>query len=105
MMRAFYVSAWNNGNPNNFTGAGYGIRIPIKIRNTVFKKEWDYVILKLDNKVIKVNISPSFWRGCSELRSKEIGKWLLKHKLAPWKNNPPKIKMIHEAENIFKLQV
>jgi len=31
-----------------------------------------------------------FWRSSSELRSAEIGRWLIVNKLAPWpKGHPP----------------
>lgn len=40
---------------------------------------------------IECTLSPSFWDGCSEIRSAEIEKWMEERGEKPWvKNNPPK---------------
>ena len=65
------VVGWNNGSPNNITGAGYGIRINKEDRDRYFQKAWKEVIIILDGKEIKVNLSQSFWKKCTELRKKK----------------------------------
>jgi len=56
------------------------------------------VILHLEDEApIEVNISPSFWRDCPELRHERIGKWLKKKGFVPWeKGRPPKFLMVRE---------
>lgn len=98
------VTGWNNGSPNNQTGAGYGIRVSKGDRDLYFKREWDEVEIELEDERILVNISGSFWGMCSELRSSKIGKWMLKKGYAPWpKGNAPKFKLIPISGNRFKL--
>ncbi len=36
-----------------------------------------------------VSISKSFWENCSELRSQDIGLWMIGSGLAPWKTGTP----------------
>lgn len=84
------VSAWSNGDPNNETGTGYGIRLNKGQRNRFFEEDWNCVIIKLKNNVsIEVNLSDSFWKNCTELRSSDIGEWLLESDLAPWGDKKP----------------
>jgi len=99
------VSGWNNGSPNNRTGAGYGIRLSKEDRDKYFQREWDFVKIELENgDVVEVKLSNSFWSNCSELRSSKIGKWMLENGYAPWpKNNPPKFELIPISEKKFKL--
>jgi len=99
------VSGWNNGSPNNRTCAGYGIRISKKDRDKYFRREWDSVEIELENdEVVRVGLSNSFWRNCTELRSSKIGKWMMDRGFAPWpKNNPPKFELIPVSERRFKL--
>jgi len=98
------VSGWNNGSPNNRTGAGYGIRISKKDRDKYFRREWKFIEIDLESEVVRVELSNSFWRNCTELRSSKIGKWLLDRDYAPWsKGNPPKLELIPVSERRFKL--
>ena len=72
------VTAWSNGNPNNVTGSGYGIRIKKIDRDRYFSKSNPEIIIRISNgPVINAPLSKSFWRKCSEIRHKEIGKWIL----------------------------
>ena len=99
------VSGWNNGSPNNRTGAGYGIRISKEDRDKYFRREWDFVEIELENgEVVRINLSNSFWKKCVELRSSKIGRWMLERDYAPWpKNNPPKFELVQVSERRFKL--
>jgi hypothetical protein len=100
------VKAWKNGKHNK-SGAGYGLKIPAD-ELSCFQREWNTVSLFLDGdeeKSVEVNISDSFWNGCRELRSKEIGRWLLEHELAPWdKGFPPTVIMTHIQSNCFAVK-
>jgi hypothetical protein len=42
------VTAWNNGKWS-CTGAGYGIRISKRDRDECFEKDWEHVIIVLDD--------------------------------------------------------
>ena len=84
------VTTWNNGTFNP-SGAGYGIRIPREFRDAHFKPEWDSVQLHIEDKVININLKPTFWTTCNELRSKEIGSYLIKHGLGKWDKGQPHI--------------
>ena len=98
------VKGWK-ASPDNRTGAGYGIRIAHKDRDQYFQRRWASVTIELeDEETVDVNLSDSFWRSCSELRSARIGKWMLEHKLAPWpKGNPPKLRLEPVGERKFRL--
>lgn len=99
------VVGWNNGSPNNKTGAGYGIRLVREARDKLFQKAWTSVAIKLDGgDLVNVRLSNSFWKACIELRSVKIGKWMLNHKLAPWpEGNPPHLIFELVENRKFKL--
>ena len=87
------VFGWNNGSPNNETGAGYGLRISKKDRDRYFRREWKSIEIELENsEIATVRLSSSFWKNCSELRSSKIGKWMSQKGYAPLpKDNPTKV--------------
>lgn len=99
------VVGWNNGSPNNSTGAGYGIRIAREDRDNYFQKAWSSVTIELDGRdLVNVKLSEAFWRDCIELRSAKIGKYMLKHGLAPWpKGIPPTLKLKPIGNRKFRL--
>lgn len=99
------VTAWNNGSPNNKTGSGYGIRISRKDRDKHFDPEWSGVEVELgENEIVDVSISNSFWDDCIELRSSEIGLWMLNKNDAPWpKYDPPQYKLVLLRKDRFVL--
>lgn len=69
---------------NNRIGSGYGIRLSKEGRNRHFRLEWSSVEIELENgEVVEVKLSNSFWRGCVELRSSKIGRWMLEKGYAP----------------------
>lgn len=95
------VTAWNNGLHV------YGIALSIANRNRVFSREWSEVFLLLEDEqnLICVKLTRGFWNQCPELRSVEIGYWMIKHKYAPWQNGlPPKFVLIKQKDNIFYLK-
>ena len=85
------VTAWASA-VKKTTGAGYGLRVSRADRDEHFRPEWQEVLLEIaDGPKIVVPLAPCFWRGCTELRSAEIGRWLLQQDLAPWpKGSPPR---------------
>lgn len=85
------VTAWNNGD------AGYGLVVRPKDRDRFFDRSWRKVILDLGGMgQVVVNVSPSFWGTCGELRKAEIGQWLRLNGLAPWpRGKRPKVTMEH----------
>jgi hypothetical protein len=101
------VTGWNNGSPNNTTGSGYGVRLRREDRNKHFRPDWSSVNVELEGVgATTVNLTPSFWRRCTELRSPAIGKWLLNHGLAPWpKGNPPKMRLEQVDDRRFRLSL
>lgn len=85
------ASSWKNGNQKS-SGAGYGLRIDKKYRDSYFQKTWSDVILYLpnySNNPVVIELSPSFWGKCSELRSKEIGIWLINNLRGNWRKRQP----------------
>lgn len=82
------VKTWNNGDFNK-SGVGYGIRIPRSMIEKFFNKDWDSVIIYIDDIEVKVKISNTFWTTCNEFRSKEIEKYLIKNGLDKWEKGKP----------------
>ncbi|MCK4416801.1 MAG: hypothetical protein KAV99_01370 [Candidatus Latescibacteria bacterium] len=99
------VVGCNNGSPNDRTGAGYGIRVTREHRDRYFERGWPSVTIELDKEnMVKVDLSDSFWRGCTELRSARIGKWMLDRGLASWpKGIPPGLKLEPIGNRQFRL--
>lgn len=90
------ASGWHNGRPPR-ESAGYGIKFAPTDRDRHFDPEWAEVILELDGGTeVVVPLSASFWRSCSELRSAQVGRWLLGQGAAPWPTKtPPHIAVRH----------
>lgn len=84
-----YTTAWHNGGPPEET-SGYGLKLTKADRDRYFDSSWEHILLELDGaETTSVSLSPSFWRSCPELRSAEIGSWLIQHGAAPWKQGSP----------------
>ena len=104
-------TAWSNGSPNNKSGSGYGLKVPKADRDGLFNPEWQTITIEIPSELggttpIEVNVAKaSFWRGCRELISKEIGLWLLREGLAPWDVGcPPKIRISIRENNVFRIE-
>ena len=99
------VTGWSNGSPGR-RGAGYGVRLSHYDRDHYFDRGWREVMVSLDSdEIVAVPLSKSFWRSCPELRSAAIGRWLLRHRLAPWPHgHPPAVLLRHVVGNCFELQ-
>ena len=102
----FETSIWTNGKPNTSTGSGYGINIPLKIRKSIFQKSWNSMKLDLDGSIVDIPLTSAFWNKCNEVRSPEIGKWLIKHNANSWiRGKPTKVEMIQVQGNQFKVSI
>jgi hypothetical protein len=98
------VTGCHNGSPNNTTGSGYGVRLRREDRDRHFRSHWPSVSVKLEGGGVPVDLTPSFWRSCTELRSAAIGKWLLDRGLAPWpKGHPPRLHLTRVGHRRFRL--
>ena len=98
------ATVWNNGQPSE-TGAGYGLAISEEDRDAHFRREWSSVTLRIEGDEIAVRLTPSFWRSCTELRSKAIGQHMLQRGLAPWpRGRPPELELVPEGEREFRLE-
>lgn len=102
-MEKVIVSGWNDGKQDR-RGNGYGIRVG-KINRELFGKDWDHFQLSIESaNFFTVNITPGFWRNCTEFRSAIIGKWLVSIYLASWeKGLPPKFELTKIGGNKFQL--
>ena len=101
------ITAWNNG-AHHTSGAGYGLKVDALDRDRYFSRSWPTIILELPGQTdpVEVNVAKaSFWSNtCRELISRDIGKWLIDHKYAPWGHGrPPKFQLKKVGERRFKL--
>lgn len=98
------VTTWYNGS-FNMTGTGYGIRIPKEFRDTHFDPKWDSILLHIEDKKISIKLNPTFWSTCNELRSKEIGTYLIKNGLGIWdKGQPHTLELLPSGQNEFRME-
>lgn len=99
------VAAWNNGTYNP-TGAGYGLRLDVADRDTIFNRSWSDVVFDLPNGTagVRIKLSPAFWRDCAEFRSAEIGKWLIGAGYGRWRRgSPPTFTLVQVSGNHFSV--
>jgi hypothetical protein len=99
------VRGWRTGAPNLDTGAGFGIRIRSKDRDEYFDCKWNSVRIGLeDGLIVEARISKTFWGKCPEIRSPQIGKWMLERRLAPWSDyHPPILNLEAIGDRYFRL--
>lgn len=83
------ATGWHNGGPSE-TPAGYGIKFTADDRDRHFDPAWESVVLEMEGfgRTV-IGLSESFWRKCSELRSADVGRWLLNAGAAPWTSGSP----------------
>jgi hypothetical protein len=98
---------WRGGTSEVDDPAGYGIKVTPTDRDRHFEREWAQVVVELEDwPSVVVELSPSFWRSCSELRSEEIGRWLLSQAAAPWAaGQAPGIALRSLGDNRFSARV
>jgi hypothetical protein len=93
------ATGWHNGGPIA-APAGYGLAISKADRDRYFHPDWREVVLDLGAFEVIIPLSASFWRDCPELRSADIGAWLLEAGAAPWPRRSPPGVVVHHAEGI-----
>jgi hypothetical protein len=98
---------WRGGSNDERSPAGYGIKFTPADRDRHFDPAWTSVVLELaDGPTVEVPLTDSFWRSCSELRSAELGRWLLASGRAPWpKHAPPGIAVNPIVNNLFSARI
>lgn len=99
------ATGWHGGgSPED--AAGYGIKFTERDRDQYFRTDWSEVAIEVGDSEATISLSPSFWRTCSELRSAELGRWLLESGAAPWlRGQPPSIAVRHVDGNRFTARV
>jgi hypothetical protein len=101
-----YATAWHNGGEPR-EPAGYGLKFAKVDRDRYFESEWDDIVLELESAgSITLPLSAAFWRSGTELRSADIGKWLLAAEVAPWpRGSPPGVVVTGLEGNRFSARV
>ena len=99
------VKGWHNGRADKKQPAGYGVRFSKRDRDAQFRREWAHVTVETaDGQRTTVRASNRFWNKCPELRSSDIGRWLLDSGLAPWQyGRPPMLRLERIADRVFRL--
>jgi hypothetical protein len=103
------VSAWNNG-AHNRNGTGYGFKVNLPDRDQYFKKDWEKIVIEIEDgkETFEIAINKTqFWgEEPYPLISKEIGKWLRNHGLAPWPHGkPPVFALDPVSDNQFSVNL
>lgn len=92
------VTAWSNGSGT------YGLRIGFPNRDEFFDSRWEEILLEIDGEVHPIKITAGFWNHCPEVRSPVIRDWLRQNQTLKWpRGEPPRMQMVHLAENRFRL--
>jgi hypothetical protein len=101
-----HATGWHNGGPP-LEPSGYGLKFVARDRDKYFDDEWQTVVLGLEGSDdVTIDLTKSFWRSCTELRSAHVGQWLLAQDAAPWpKGSPPGIVVTPESGNRFTARV
>lgn len=83
------ATGWHNGGPSQTPGS-YGIKFTADDRDRHFDPAWESVVLEMDGfGATVIGLTESFWRKCSELRTADVGRWLLDAGAAPWTRGSP----------------
>jgi len=98
------ATAWHGGAGER---GSYGIKFTEADRDRYFDRSWRDVVLELDGAgTTKARLTPSFWRVCSEVRSRAIGDWLIRARVAPWPTgSPPGLVVTPEGGNRFAVRL
>ena len=101
-----YATAWHNGGPPRDPG-GYGLKFAERDRDRDFDPEWKEIVLEFEAAdAVTVELSPSFWRTCKEIRSPAIGTWLIEADVAPWmRGSPPGVVVTAIEGNRFSARI
>jgi hypothetical protein len=101
-----HATASHNGGPLD-DPAGYGLKFVARDRDKYFDDSWTEIVLALDGGGdVVIPLGASFWRSSTELRSADIGKWLLHNEVAPWpKGGPPGVIVTPDVDNRFTARI
>lgn len=83
------VFGYRRSKVNNLSGAGYGIRIPLETFANDIDLSWTIIKISIEGMILEIPIDEYFHRT-GIVVDRRIGRWMLKHKLAPWefRQNP-----------------
>ena len=100
------VTAWNNGDFNQ-TGSGYGVRLSINNRDTIFQDHrWDTITLVIEGVEFEITLNDTFWTTCPEFRDQRIGQWLIRNNFGAWNfGEPPSVWLVRIGERRFQLEL
>lgn len=88
-----------------WSGGAYGIRIKVDDRERHFPRDLPTIWVHAGDDSGEINLSPSFWRHCPELRGGVVQRWLLREGLAPWPyRKPPKVELLRLTKRDFRLR-
>lgn len=101
------ATAWNNGTHLR-NGRGYGFKVSIPDRDAFFNKEWDSIVVEIEEFPDPIEISiekDAFWSESSvPLTSLAVGKWLIKNGMSAWPiGNSPVFVLEPVKDNQFKI--
>jgi len=100
------VSGWRSGKFDVRRAVALGIRVGRDNVQRFFDKDWDVVLIEIENDAVPVKITKTFWTTCPELRSPDIGTWMRTKGLVPWpKGRPPEMRLTPIGGNRFRLDV
>lgn len=100
------VSGWKSGRFGPRRSVALGVRVGREFANQFFDKEWDSVLIEMDEVTVPVKVTKTFWTSCPELRSPAIGAWMKKRGVVPWaKGKPPEMRLTPMGRNRFRLEV
>jgi hypothetical protein len=101
----FTARAWKNGRITARPTLGLAIRAID--RDTYFRRGLTTVSVRLPGThgIAVVNLSPTFWTTCPELRSATIGAWLRTSGAFPWRRGePPRYWVRPEGRGLFTVE-
>lgn len=100
------VTGWKNQGGAPTEPSGYGLSVT-KTDRRHFDRSWSDVIIELENDGVAIaRLNETFWSTCPELRSADIGRWLLELGVAPWGTRaPPRIALTQVEGNRFAARV
>lgn len=96
-------TAWSSGSRRS---GGCGFRIRVQDRDLAFPPGARHVTVELPGREepLQIELSPSFWADCPEIRGAGIGDWLIGAGHAPWpRGRPPRFVVESLGEARFHL--
>ena len=99
------VTGWKGGKFNGRQAVTLGVRVGRRFTEQFFPKDWDVVLIEIEDETFPVKLTKTFWKTCPELRSHANGEWMRKKGLAPWpEGRPPEMRLTPMGRNRFRLE-